>query len=884
MPREERQRWVADVLGRLPAPEPQKTEPRKKEFRRDPPPLKIDDDVSKVRGVTNSNRQKLRRILGLEREQGFEDRVVIGGLDGFLDRQSSELSSIIGSPPNYSSMPREERQRWVADVLGRLPAPEPQKTEPRKAEPRKKEFRRDPPPLPPLKIDDDVSKVPGVTNSNRQKLQRLGLETVRDLLSHFPIRRKDFSDIRQIEDLESGKEQTVLGTIKEISRVEFRSKKGSSAHAVLSDSTGRVWVTWFGKGFLAEKFPPGTKLSVSGEVGAFGSNLKFENPEYDEYETLRGQGDLVHTGRIVPVYSLVEGLYQRTLRSIIGHIILNRVRDACLQQLEEYLPEDVLHRNGLLGIESAFSQIHYPDSFGAAEAARQRLAFDELFLLQMAVLRRRQAWQELGDGIALDVGLPALDAFVDSLPFSFTDAQKRATDEILSDIQTARPMNRMLEGDVGSGKTVVAAVAMLAAVLNGYQAAILAPTEILAEQHFLTITRLLRGEGSKDGSQYIANIQLGEREVTVGLLLGSLSKRVKDDTRLMLAAGQIDIVIGTHALIQESVDIPKLALAVVDELHRFGVMQRFALRSRGTRPHMLVMSATPIPRSLALTVYGELDVSIIDEMPAGRPQIVTRYERPERRGVVYKFVRSQVEAGRQAFMVVPFIEESEIKVGGPIRDKGGQARLTEVEQERRTKFVRGAVNEYERLSKEVFPELRLGLLHGLMSLREKEEVMDKFQGGELDILVSTPVVEVGIDVPNATVMVIDGADRFGLAQLHQFRGRVGRGRHESYCILLADEPGKSALKRLKLIENFRDGFKLADKDLELRGAGDYLGTRQSGVPDLKVAKLTDQETAKRSRSECENILRLDPGLVKEQHRKLAKRLAEYEKTVTAEMS
>lgn len=816
-----------------------------------------------------------RRILGLEREQGFEDRVVIGGLDRFLDQWSAQLSSIIGSPPNYSSMPREERQRWVADVLDRLPAPEPQKTEPRKAEPRKKEFRRDPPPPPPLKIDDDVSKVRGVTNSNLPKFQHLGLETVRDLLSHFPIRYNDFSDIRKIEDLEWGKKQTVLGTVSEISQSAFGSKR-SSAHAVLSDSTGGVRVTWFNQGYLVNTLRPGMKLFVSGKVGEFRNNLLFQNPEY---EIMGKQGDLVHTGRLVPVYSLVEGLYQRTVRGII-----KRALDACLPRLEEYLPEDVLHRNGLLGIESAFSQIHYPDSFGAAEAARQRLAFDELFLLQMAVLRRRQAWQELGGGIALDVGLPELDAFVDSLPFSFTDAQKRATDEILSDIQTARPMNRMLEGDVGSGKTVVAAVAMLAAVLNGYQAAILAPTEILAEQHFLTVTRLLRGEGSKDGSQYIANIQLGEREVTVGLLLGSLSKRVKDDTRLMLAAGQIDIVIGTHALIQESVDIPKLALAVADELHRFGVMQRFALRSRGTRPHMLVMSATPIPRSLALTVYGELDVSIIDEMPAGRPQIVTRYERPERRGVVYKFVRSQVEAGRQAFMVVPFIEESEIKVGGPIRDKGGQGRLTEGEQERRTKFVRGAVNEYERLSKEVFPELRLGLLHGLMSLREKEDVMDKFQGGELDILVSTPVVEVGIDVPNATVMVIDGADRFGLAQLHQFRGRVGRGRHESYCILLADEPGESALERLKLIENFRDGFKLADKDLELRGAGDYLGTRQSGVPDLKAANLTDQETAKRSRSECENILRLDPGLVKEQHRKLAKRLAEYEKTVTAEMS
>ena len=805
-----------------------------------------------------------RRILTLEREQGYADRAVIGGLDGFLDRWSSQLSAIIGDPPKYSSLPREERGRWVTGVLDRLPA----------AKPPERNFRRASPP-PPLKLDDDVSAVQGVTKSNRPRLRRLGLEKVRDLLSHFPIRYNDFSDIRQIAELEYGKEHTILGTVSEISRSTLGSNR-SSAHAVLSDSTGGVRVTWFNQGYLADMFRPGMKLFVSGKVGAFRSNLLFENPEY---EIMGKQGDLVHTGRLVPVYPLVEGLYQRTMRGIV-----KRALDACLPNLEEYLPEETLHTCGLLGIESAFSQIHYPDSSDAAEAARGRLAFDELLMLQMAVLRRKQAWSEQGGGVALDVGLPELDAFIDSLPFSFTGAQKRAIDEILSDIQTDRPMNRLLEGDVGSGKTVVATVAMLAAVLSGCQAALLAPTEILAEQHFLTITRLLRGAGSKAGSQYIANIRLGEREVTVGLLLGSLSKRVKDDTRLMLAAGQIDIVIGTHALIQESVEIPKLAVAVVDELHRFGVMQRLAIRDKGARPHVLVMSATPIPRSLALTVYGELDVSIIDEMPAGRPQIVTRYERPERRGFVYEFVRSQVEAGRQAFMVVPFIEESEVEVARTIRDKGAPYRPALGEQELRTKFVKGAVNEYERLSANVFPELRLGLLHGRMSLREKEDVMDKFQGGDIDILVSTPVVEVGIDVPNATVMVIDGADRFGLAQLHQFRGRVGRGEHESYCILLADEPGEAARERLKLIENFRDGFKLADKDLEIRGPGDYFGTRQSGIPALKVAEITDQETAKRVRSECQRILRLDPSLVKERHRKLAKRLEEYEETVTGEMS
>ena len=394
---------------------------------------------------------------------------------------------------------------------------------------------------------------------------------------------------------------------------------------------------------------------------------------------------------------------------------------------------------------------------------------------------------------------------------------------------------------MGSGKTVVAAAALLAAVLDGYQGALMAPTEILAEQHFLTLSGLM---GASPGGSTVAEGSVPglSRPVRIGLLLGSLGARVRRNMHEMIAEGEIDLLIGTHALIQGAVDIPRLAVAVVDEQHRFGVMQRAAMREKGERPHLLSMSATPIPRSLALTLYGELDVSTIDQMPPGRPRTRTRWVEPTKRDAAYGFVRKQVEQERQAFIVCPLIEGSEAIQS------------------------RAATEEYERLSTHVFPDLRLGLLHGKMALHEKEAVMEDFKTGDLDILVSTPVIEVGIDVPNATVMLVDGADRFGLAQLHQFRGRVNRGTHQSYCLLLADDPGEEARNRLKLVERIDDGFKLADEDLKLRGAGDYLGTRQSGLPSLNVAMITDQDIAALARQEAAAILDADPSLTKPEPR------------------
>jgi ATP-dependent DNA helicase RecG len=455
-----------------------------------------------------------------------------------------------------------------------------------------------------------------------------------------------------------------------------------------------------------------------------------------------------------------------------------------------------------------------------------------------------------------------LESFFESLPFDLTGAQYRVLEEMFADIRSTKPMRRMLQGDVGSGKTVVAAAAMLAAVQNDLQSALMAPTEILAEQHFLTICNLLSETELEADGKYVATLQVAgmEESVVVALLLGSHRKRIKDDIYAMLAAGAIDVIIGTHALIQNPVEIPNLALVVVDEQHRFGVMQRASLSEKGARPHVLAMSATPIPRSLALTVYGDLDVSVIDEMPPGRESIRTRWVESDRRDAAYGFVRKEVEAGRQAFIVCPLIEESEAIQS------------------------RAAVVEHERLSTQVFPDLNLGLLHGRMSLQEKEEVMDRFKTRDVDILVSTPVIEVGIDVPNATVMLIDGADRFGLSQLHQFRGRVGRGEHQSYCLLMADSPGMEARKRLKLLERVRDGFQLAEEDLKLRGPGDYAGTRQSGLPSLKVASIMDQDILALARREAIRLLETDPDLTSEYNTSLGELVRKFSGGLTADMS
>ena len=795
----------------------------------------------------NAKLDSLRKILLQERAAGFCDTIVIGGLDLFLRRWASELGPELGAIGSYSALSSSERERWAEAVLANAPAAPPGgRGGARRRKAGNKKTPRE------VGLDTDAAVLKGVAKQTVPKLKRLGVATVGDLIHLFPHRHNDFANVRKIADLVYGEEQTTLVTVFEASETGHGPKRRST-HATLVDETGSVRAIWFNQPYLARTFRQGRKLMISGKVNVFRGSYVFESPEY---ELVAGQDELTHTGRLIPVYPTVAGLPQRSLRQAV-----KRALDVGLAKLTEYLPDASRHRNGLIGLTNAVSQMHYPGSESEWRAARLRLAFDELLLLQLSVIRRKRSWQEDDEGLSMQAPAGVLAGFVDSLPFELTRAQRRALDEILADIREPKPMSRLLQGDVGSGKTVVAAAALIVAAANGLQGALMAPTEILAEQHFLSVSRLFTVRLSEEGEDGVVTVGAGylERPMTIALLTGSRSKKVKSALHERIAAGDVDIVIGTHAVIQGEVDIPNLALAIVDEQHRFGVMQRASLRGKGRRPHLLAMSATPIPRSLALTVYGDMDSSIIDEMPPGRRGVKTRLVEPDKRAAAYGFIRREVENSRQAFIVCPLIEESEALQ------------------------TRAATEEYDRLSRDVFHDLRLGLLHGRMPFREKEDVMDRFKSGELDILVATPVVEVGIDIPNATVMLVDGAERFGLAQLHQFRGRVGRGEHRSYCLLLADAPGQEALDRLRTVERVTDGFELAEEDLRLRGPGDYLGTRQSGLPDLKVARITDHDILTLARHEAVRILDADPGLSKPENSLLAARVTDLSAVIEGEM-
>jgi ATP-dependent DNA helicase RecG len=528
-----------------------------------------------------------------------------------------------------------------------------------------------------------------------------------------------------------------------------------------------------------------------------------------------------------------------------------------------------------MDIHRAVSQAHYPDSHETLSEARRRLALDEMLPLQISVLVRRRQWQEAGGADGLPLPHPLLDGFLGSLPFELTGSQQRALGQLLDDLARDMPMSRLLQGDVGSGKTVVAACGLLAAAAAGCQAVMMAPTEILAQQHFRTLCQVFGADSDGDGTSSRQSASLAEaapsylgRPLRIALLTGSVRASQKLDLYGRIQEGEIDIAVGTHALIQKGVTFARLGFVIVDEQHRFGVMQRAELRGKSSAngpestnrsAHMLVMTATPIPRSLYLTLYGDLDVSVIDELPPGRKAVITRWWPPERRQDAYDFLREQVDAGRQAFVICPLVEESE------------------------SLQAKAAVQEFERLGSQVFPDLRLELVHGRMPAREKEAAMERFRAGEVHILVSTAVVEVGIDVPNAAVMLIEGADRFGLAQLHQFRGRVGRGEDQAYCLLLADSPSPEAQQRLRLMQETTDGFRLAEADLQMRGPGEFFGTRQAGVPDLRVASLLDTRLIELARSEATRLLEDDPDLAKPDHAGLAREVARLFQQVTGEV-
>jgi ATP-dependent DNA helicase RecG len=800
----------------------------------------------------------LRKILELEHQKGYLDSAVIGGLDRFLHKWAAHTIETITSPQllaqfhrlrltdsGYALLTTEHRKEWVREVLaflaelecpereiGEVGLPQPP-TQPATKLKRQKKVSIKP-------IDSPITVVKGISSSLATKFNKLGVSTVRDLLYFFPNRHLDYSQRKYISQLAESEEETIIANVWQAQEVYPGGRR--STEAIVGDETGNVRVVWFNNPYLAKKLTTNTRIVISGRVGLFKGSYVFQSPEWE----LVGDEDLIHTGRLVPLYPLTQGLRPRQVRKLMKEVV-----GQWAESITDFLPAGVKQRRKLLELSQAISQAHYPDNETLKTQARVRLAFDELFLLQLGVLSKKRDWQETQPGNPFSLKKKVLDTFLSSLPFELTPAQQKVLAELLADLAKPKPMSRLLQGEVGSGKTVVATACLLMAVANGYQGAFMAPTEILAEQHFTTIRKLLSpiGDEEKEEDALYRYSGLLSQPMTVALLIGDITQKRKQKLQKRILAGEVDIAIGTHALIQKGVEFHRLGLAVIDEQHRFGVAQRSALRQKGFNPHVLVMTATPIPRTLALTLYGDLDLSLIDQLPPGRQVVKTKWLKPVQRASAYAFLHRQIGEGHQAFIICPLVKESEAIQ------------------------ARAATAEYERLSHQVFPDLKLGLIHGRMAAAEKDKIMRRFRSGELDILVSTPVVEVGIDVPNATVMLVESADRFGLSQLHQFRGRVGRGHDQSYCMLLAQNPSEVGRERLDIIEKTQDGFQLAEEDLKLRGPGEFFGTRQSGLPDLKMAKLSDVPLLELARSEAMRLFEVDPRLEESEHELLKKELA-----------
>ena len=789
---------------------------------------------------------RLRLILGQEARGGYADKAVIGGLDRLLTGWAEDRDPLVIPPAGYAALTPAKRRAWVSGVLDWLAGerPDPPAIEhvgqaPSPVRGRVGKLKPDVAQPPPavrvapsaITLDTPLAAIPKMRADIAVKLAKLDVTTIRDALYFFPRRHIDFSHTAPIAALEPEKEATLVGFVWEAREVRMGPRR-RSAEAIIGDETGNIRAIWFNQPYLAAQFKVGMRVALSGRVSVFRGQRQMESPEYEIISQETQEQGLTHTGRLVPVYSLTEGLSGRTVRQLI-----KRILDSFADRVPELLPDPLVRRHRFPPIVDAIRQAHYPDSLRSFVRARRRLAYEELLALQLWMLRRRRQWQSEPAGPILPE-LAVMEGFERSLPFRFTDDQRQVLGEIMADLARPEPMSRLLQGDVGSGKTAVAAAALIAAVATGRQGAFMAPTEILAEQHYRSLLRLLGGDPSDPIQQltpdYLA--PLG-RPLRVGLLMGSVSSKRKRSLQQEAGAGLVDILIGTHALIQEAVEFQDLGLAVIDEQHRFGTAQRRALRQKGGNPHILVMTATPVPRSLALTLYGDLETSVIREMPPGRQPIGTKVIGPEQRAAAEEFIRLQVAEGRQAFVVCPLIEESE------------------------QLQARAATAEYERLSYEVFPELRLGLLHGRMAPQDKEEIMGRFRDRQIDVLVSTTVIEVGIDIPNASVMLVEGGDRFGLSQLHQLRGRVGRGQHQSYCVILNESANPEVAERLQLLERYPDGFRLAEQDFRLRGSGALSGTRQSGLSELRMATLPkDQRLLRQAREDARALLEKDPEL------------------------
>ncbi len=808
--------------------------------------------------------EKLYKICKLEAEFGFTNKAVVGGLEKLLDSwqgearadglpedQIQQVADILKHYPNLETSKRHRALREIGHVLdiaglkhlthadisqgdevkqttsSKQSIPN-HDSKPNKIKETVSSGKRGtgPAPIPakeaPEGLKAPVTRVRGIGQKQSQLLSKLDLYTVEDMIYYFPRRYDDYSELKLIKDLDFGEEVTILAWVKSISTFTTRNKNRKIIQAVVSDDTGSIQLMWFNQEYHLRYLRKNMFLSISGKIEQYMGRLVMYHPDYEQIDQ-----EKLNTKRIVPVYSLTARLSQRWLRRIMYNVV-----NYWAPKIPEFMTEYILEDADLMDLSSALKEIHFPETTSNLKNARYRLAFDEIFLLQLGMLRQKYEWSQQ-TGRTYRVDDEWLLERISRLEFELTHAQMRVLEDFRKDLASGHPMNRLLQGDVGSGKTVVAALGISVVVKQGPQAAFMAPTSILAEQHYFSLKRLLANP-EDNGSPL--------REDQIRLLIGDTPAKEREDILAGLANGSIKLVIGTHALIEDPVEFKDLQIVIVDEQHRFGVAQRAALREKGENPHLLVMTATPIPRSLALTLYGDLDVSVMDEMPPGRQPVKTHIIYPTERERIYTLIRSQVEEGHQAFIIYPLVEQND------------------------NEQSKAAVQEQERLQSDIFPDLYIGLLHGRMRPDEKENVMRKFRDQEYDILVSTSVVEVGVDIPNATVMVVEGANRFGLAQLHQFRGRVGRASYQSNCILIPETGDAAENERLLAMESTNDGFELAEHDLNQRGPGEFLGTRQSGYADLRLANITDIHLIEKAQRYAKQVLDNDPTLSAPEHK------------------
>ena len=807
-----------------------------------------------------SSLEKVRKILLLEVQNRYANRAIIGGLEKFLPALRTEFASegisenirstIDDTFSKYTSSTPAQREIMVTSLFSLLPESSTSLSL-TKTVPNRSQQSNNPNPVErrsnPSQFEHETSKKTNaglsaplnflnkIGASRAADFKNLGVNTIGDLLYFFPRRYDDYSTLKTINRLEYGDSLTIIATVQSSLVTKLRNRELTRVEVVVSDGTGYLRLSFFrGSKYadnFASQFQRGKQLVISGKVEMYLGRKQMNDPSFEELDQSH-----LNTNGIIPVYPLTSGLSQKIVRSSVHEAVnfyANRVPD--------FLPAAILSKAGLINLSTALHQIHYPDSFITLTNAQRRLAFDEIFLLQLGVLQQKRNWVTQ-NATCFSLSQDRINALVGTLPFQLTKTQRKALSDIQNDLASGSPMNRLLQGDVGSGKTIVAAMASAIVVENGCQAVIMAPTSILAEQHFQSMQRFLSRETHPE-------LPLAASEIK--LLTGDTSATEREVIKNGLADGSIKLIVGTHALIEDPVQFKNLQLAVIDEQHRFGVSQRAALRKKGINPHLLVMTATPIPRSLALTLYGDLDLSIMDEMPAGRKPVTTYVLNPIERERAYGLVRNHIKNGHQAFIVYPLIEQGD-------NDE-----------------IKAAVEDHKILQNEIFPDLKVGLLHGKMTPEDKEKIMSSFRNRDFDLLVSTTVIEVGVDIPNATVMMIEGANRFGLAQLHQLRGRVGRGEDQSICLLLPDTEDAVENERLKVMTETNDGFVLAEKDLQQRGPGDFIGYRQSGFADLRMARITDIRLIEKARTIAEQLFSEDPSLSKPENALLLTKVSEF---------